>query len=276
MTDLIFQVAVGPESNLYEQCIQSVKEYAERIEATHVILREPVVKKLPDMSRTGRSDEAVKKYKCKAAPVGYLPIFEKEHVFTLFQMNPGVQRVAVIDADVYIRKSTNHSIFDQLGNAHFSAMIEATMPCRNEYRVKLKGYSRMQYGKFKNKITWIDNVAQFRNMGVMLMTRDIMSYPSLKAPKDEFAAEFFLDRPQFKDFVDGIGHYKWSTDQTLLNYWLEDEMVLTSDMDWRWNAMYTAVEYERVKEAWAVHFFLKDKLPNKGENFVELLKKVGE
>jgi hypothetical protein len=45
-------------------------------------------------------------------------------------------------------------------------------------------------------------------------------------------------------------------------------------MDYRWNALYTAVKPEAVKQAYFVHFFLKDKLPNKGENVEELMKHV--
>ena len=43
---------------------------------------------------------------------------------------------------------------------------------------------------------------------------------------------------------------------------------------WKWNALYTAVKHEKIKEANFVHFFLKDKLPNKGENVKELMTKV--
>ena len=45
-------------------------------------------------------------------------------------------------------------------------------------------------------------------------------------------------------------------------------------LDWKWNALFTAVQTKRIAEANFVHFFLKDKLPNKGENVKELMAKV--
>jgi hypothetical protein len=85
-------------------------------------------------------------------------------------------------------------------------------------------------------------------------------------------ARDFIQRPDFKDFVDGKGAWKWSTDQTLLNYWLRKDGVPQQHLDWRWNALYTAVKDP--KQANFVHFFLKDKLPNQGENIEELMSYV--
>ena len=82
----------------------------------------------------------------------------------------------------------------------------------------------------------------------------------------------FLNRMEFKDFVDGVGAYKWSTDQTLLNYFLKRYQIPTKHMDGRWNGLYTAVK--NVKECDFVHFFLKDKLPNGGENVQELMNEI--
>ena len=45
-------------------------------------------------------------------------------------------------------------------------------------------------------------------------------------------------------------------------------------MDWRWNSLYTAVEKHKQKESYFVHFFLRDKLPQRGENVKEILKKI--
>ena len=45
-------------------------------------------------------------------------------------------------------------------------------------------------------------------------------------------------------------------------------------LDWKWNALYTAVSNEHLREAHFVHFFLKDKLPQRGENIEELRKVV--
>ena len=46
------------------------------------------------------------------------------------------------------------------------------------------------------------------------------------------------------------------------------------ELSWKWNALYTAVSNDKIKEANFVHFFLKDKLPNGGENIEELMKDV--
>jgi hypothetical protein len=45
-------------------------------------------------------------------------------------------------------------------------------------------------------------------------------------------------------------------------------------LNWKWNALYTAIDNSKIKEANFVHFFLKDKLPENGENVQELMKNV--
>ena len=47
-------------------------------------------------------------------------------------------------------------------------------------------------------------------------------------------------------------------------------------MSWKWNALYSAVKEEFIPEANFVHFFLKDKLPQEGENVEQLMKNIGE
>ena len=86
------------------------------------------------------------------------------------------------------------------------------------------------------------------------------------------SAKEFLRRSEFQDFVDGIGAWKWSTDQTLLNYFLKKYNVPTLHMSWKWNGLYTA--NTKIDECHFVHFFLKDKLPHGGENIKELLRKI--
>ena len=82
----------------------------------------------------------------------------------------------------------------------------------------------------------------------------------------------FIEQSKFEDFVKAKGAWKWSTDQTLLNFWVKEQHMKVQNMDWRWNGLYTA--NTKVKECHFVHFFLKDKLPQKGENFNELIKLV--
>jgi len=47
-------------------------------------------------------------------------------------------------------------------------------------------------------------------------------------------------------------------------------------MDWKWNGSYTGIHPEALKECYFVHFFLKDKLPDRGENVKELMNVVGK
>ena len=102
----------------------------------------------------------------------------------------------------------------------------------------------------------------------MIMNKSFAKYLKGQTPKE------FISRPEFKDFVDGVGFYKWSTDQMLLNWWVKKEQMEVKNMDWRWNALYTAVDKHKQKESYFVHFFLRDKLPQRGENIKEILKKI--
>jgi hypothetical protein len=45
-------------------------------------------------------------------------------------------------------------------------------------------------------------------------------------------------------------------------------------MDWRWNSLYTAVTKDRQPESFFTHFFLRDHLPERGENIKEILKNI--
>lgn len=85
-------------------------------------------------------------------------------------------------------------------------------------------------------------------------------------------AREFLNRYEFKRFIDGEGAWKWSTDQTLLNWWLKKEQVDVTHLDWRWNGLFTA--NKSINDAHFVHFFLKDKLPGKGEHIDELMMRI--
>ena len=43
-------------------------------------------------------------------------------------------------------------------------------------------------------------------------------------------------------------------------------------LDWRFNGLYTA--NTKIRECHFVHFFLKDKLPERGENVEQLMKDI--
>ena len=72
MKRLIYQVYVGQPSNLYDACIGSVSNYCKKYNIDHIVQKNSILRIQPDLSRTGRSKEAVSR-------LGYLPIFEKEN-----------------------------------------------------------------------------------------------------------------------------------------------------------------------------------------------------
>ena len=79
---------------------------------------------------------------------------------------------------------------------------------------------------------WNELGAEFYNMGMMVInSKKFLSF--LKGQ----TAEQFIRRPEFKDFVDGIGYSKWSNlIQMLLNYWVKKENIPTQEfgleMEW--------------------------------------------
>jgi hypothetical protein len=102
-------------------------------------------------------------------------------------------------------------------------------------------------------------------MGVMLMNKSLLPFLDGQTPAE------FLARPEFKHFIDGVGHWKWSTDQTLLNWWLRKCGAKTGGMHWEWNGLYGALTYGKIAECRFVHFFLRDYLPDKGEGIEKLV-----
>lgn len=258
MKRLIYQVYTGKKSKLYDHCVQSVGQYAKSIGADHIVQRTPILMIKPDPFLTNRSKESYEKYG------GYLPIYEKENAFNYLK---SYDNVAVIDADVWVRPDSPN-IFDDLApEFDFGAVVEREMPITPQYAGKIQNYSRMQYQSIRNvDWKWNDLGGEFMNMGVMVMNKSITKYLNGETPRQ------FLSRPRFKSFIDGMGPWKWSTDQTLLNTWIREENMNIKNMDWKWNGLYTA--NTRIKECHFVHFFLKDLLPERGENVDALMKAV--
>lgn len=259
MKKLIYQVYTGKRSKLYDHCTESVARYANKIGAEYILQRHPILMIKPDVFQTNRSKESYEKHG------GYLPIYEKENALMHLK---SFDAVAVIDADIYIRDNAP-DIFDELGDNDFAAVVERQMPITNKYKHKIANYSRMQYGSIKSvDWKWNDAGAEFMNMGVMVMNKSLAKYLNGETPKQ------FLNRPRFKPFVDGLGAWKWSTDQTLLNTWIREEKMKIKNLDWRFNGLYTAIDNKKIKECHFVHFFLKDLLPERGENVKELMRHV--
>lgn len=246
---LIYQVYVGKRNLLYDKCTATVKAYCERHDIDYIQQVEPTLRITPDPLTNGRSPQATDR-------LGYLPIFEKENALEL--LGAEYDQVAVIDADIWIR-DTAPNIFDEIagGGVDFAGVVERDAPIKPTYATKLQGYARGQYGNPN---------FPFMNMGVMLMNQSLREF----CPE---SPEEFIRRSEFKAFVDGSGNYKWSTDQTLLNTWLHKSHARVKFMDWRWNALYGALQPGKVDEAYFVHFFLKDHLTSNDPEI--LLKSAG-
>ena len=261
MKQLIYQVCVGPKSKLYKHCTLSVEQYAKEIGADYICQTAPKLMIKPDPFTTNRSEGASR--------LGYLPIFEKENAFDYFDR---YDQIAIIDADVWIRPGAT-SIFSKVpvDQYDFGGVLERDMPVTDKYLGKIRNYTRMQYGQqpLQSMFNWDHpGGADFYNMGIMVCNKGMHKFMHGLSPYE------FITQPKFKPFVDGIGAWKWSTDQTLLNVWVKSERMRTKNLSFHFNALYSAIPNERIKQAHFVHFFLKDKLPEKGENVEELMKHV--
>lgn len=263
MKRLIYQVYTGKQSKLYNHCTQSVANYARRLGVDYKVQRTPILMIKPDPFTTNRSKESYEKYG------GFLPIYEKENALGFLD---SYDQIAIIDADVYIRPECTESIFDAAGtDVDFAGVLERDMPTTAAYTQKIANYSRMQYGapSIYYMFDWQHpGGADFYNMGIMVLNKSISKYLNGQTPLE------FLRRPMFKPFVDGIGAWKWSTDQTLLNVWVKNEKMKVKNLHFKWNGLFTGIEMSRIKECNFIHFFLKDKLIDKGENVEELMKYV--
>jgi len=263
---LIYQVAVGNTPPFYETCINSVSRYCERHGIKHYVQRHPIQMIRPKNSC--RSKNAMR--------LGYLPIYEKESAFSWLK---AWDEICIIDADMYIRPDAPN-IFDELPYATvdtdrpwpvyelseyaFAGVVEREMPLTNAYADKVRKHSRGQFDKLRDvEWDWQWHGAHYYNMGLMLFNRNLLPYLHGQTP------EQFIERPEFERFVNGEGHWRWSTDQTLLNYWIKSERMKTRDLSWKWNALYGAIR--DVSEAYFVHFFLSAKLPCKGAEIPEII-----
>lgn len=260
MKRLIYQVCLGRQgqSKLYKHCIDSVARYCEKHEIEHYVQRSPILKIKPDPFFSNRSTDSYMKHG------GFLPIYEKENAFNLLSQ---YDQIAIVDADIYIHDHAP-DVFSEINpDTALACVFEREMPITKEYAQKIINYSRMQYGQLQsNKTDFKPNSLgfEFANMGMIVLdSKNFLPYLN-----DQTAKEF-LTRMEFKEFVDGIGPWKWSTDQTLLNYFIKKYNVPTQHLGWQWNGLFGA--NTRINECFFVHFFLKDLLPQGGENVEALM-----
>ena len=249
---LIYQVAVGEVPPFYGICIESVARYCNRYHIDHIVQTEPVLKIAP--LKSARSENALR--------LGYLPILEKSVAFSYLDR---YDQIAIIDADVFIMDSAP-DIFDELQAATFAGVLERDMPLTPAYFSKIAKHSEGQFRSLTDvDWRWNEHGAEFYNMGLMVFSRDLLEYLRGETP------EQFIRRPEFERFVNGEGYWKWSTDQTLLNWWVKKTGMATRNLSWKWNALYGAVQ--AVTEAYFVHFFLSAKLkPGEIERAIESLR----
>lgn len=262
MKRLIYQVCLGKAKNseLYKHCIESVSEYCKKYDIVHYVQQTPKLKIAPDPFMSNRSKEST------ANHGGFLPIYEKENAFDLLDQ---YDQIAIIDADIYIRPDAEN-IFDyMLEDYAFGAVIEREMPITEAYALKILNYSRMQYDSLSKKADFKFNALgfEFFNMGLM-----VINCEKFKPYLNGQTAKQFIERYEFMDFINGKGAWKWSTDQTLLNYFIKKYNVPTQSLHWRWNGLFGA--NTKIEECDFVHFFLKDKLPDQGENVKELMRQI--
>jgi hypothetical protein len=255
MSNLIFQVCVGPNPPaFYETCIASAKQYADHIGADHIVLREPELKIRPLNSY--RSEAAVEW-------LGYLPIFEKENAFGYLDE---YDKICIIDSDIYIRDNAPN-IFDEISDdIAFSGVYEKDMPLTDDYQKKIIAYSKGQYGTLQNSNMESGSFGfAFYNMGLMLFTKELKSYLNGQTP------EQFLRRKEFEDMINGKGNWRWSTDQSLLNFWVHSSGMKRKALNWKWNALFKGVRDEKLKDSYFIHFFLSNNLPHKGNEIPEII-----
>ena len=249
MKRMIYQVKVGPNPPpFYDICIASVAKYCDKYGIDHKIQTKPILKIRPVASK--RSEQAVER-------LGYLPIYEKENAFNYLD---DYDQITIIDSDIFIRDNAPN-IFDVLGDGvDFAGVMEKDMPLTPQYITKIKNYTRGQYGSLKD-VDWNwtnSHGAAFYNMGLMLFSSSIKKYLNGQTP------EQFIKRKEFERFVNGEGNWKWSTDQTLLNYWVRKSGMSLQALYWKWNALFKGVRDNKLSEAYFIHFFLSGNLPKKG------------
>jgi len=259
MKQMIYQVKVGPNPPaFYDTCINSVAEYCQKHDIDHIVQREPLLKIRP--LNSCRSEAAVER-------LGYLPIYEKENAFNYLDK---YDHIAIVDSDIFIRDGAPN-IFDELRpNTAFAGVMEKDMPLTPQYRNKILAYSRGQYDRlsdapFEKGPTF---GTAFYNMGLMVFTKKLKEYLNGETP------EQFIRRPEFERFVNGEGNWKWSTDQTLLNYWVCKSGMKQQQLDWKWNALFKGIVDQKLPEAHFIHFFLSGNLPQKGAEIPDIVKNI--
>jgi len=267
MKRLIYQVYVGDfvkKSNLYDTCIESVARYCKEHEIDHYVQRTAMLRIKPDPLTSNRPPASHVKFG------GYMPIFEKENALGKLI---DYDQVCVVDADIYIREDAPNIFEDVSTDFDMCSVFESEMPLNQWYKAKHIDYCQKLLTPFK-QYDWNFNNGfggSFFNSGLIVYNSERI----IPFFRGETPAEF-LSRDYFKDFIDGIGWLRWQGDQIMLNYWTKREGITVQHLDWKWNALFRGIEDSRIPEAHSVHFYMRERLPNLGENIQELLELIGK
>ena len=153
-----------------------------------------------------------------------MPHFEKANAFNYLDE---YDQIAIIDADIYIRDITPN-IFDPLDEDTVVAGVrEYDMPLTPDFVSKIKIYSIGQYGML-DEMEKTDKGIPFYNTGVLVInSKKFKPYLNGDTPEE------FVKRKEFERFVNGEGKWKWSMDQTPLNWWFQKEKMNTKPLDWK-------------------------------------------
>jgi len=178
------------------------------------------------------------------------PHFEKLGAFSYLGE---YEKVLILDADVFITRLAPN-IFD-CDDAEFSAVIERDLPLTPVYRDKIRRYTDENYRSLTDvDWDWDESGAEFFNTGVCL----------LRGTKTPSGLERFLEN----------NYWNRTYDQTFLNWWVKSCGVDFNRLDWRWNALYGAVD--DIAEAYFVHFFLSYAMPRGGAEIPEIIQGIVE
>ena len=98
MKRLIYQVATGPRSKLYEHCIKSVETYCNENDIDHKVQRTPILRIKPDVFSTNRS-----KSRMKSTAGFFLSTRKKTRLHTLTSMIKSLSSMQIFGSDLVLQ-----------------------------------------------------------------------------------------------------------------------------------------------------------------------------
>ena len=254
MKCLVYQVSVGKPSSFYKYCNDTVRFYCKRYGIDYIIQERPILK-----VASKKSDVGLKKFK-----LNYIPYYEKLNAFSYIHH---YDKVCIIDSDIAI-KYNSPNIFDEIDNRHdIAGVLERDLPASSQYINLIKKYGHGQYIKIKDEmgIDFNDRGPAYYNSGVLLFNKNILKYLNDDTPKQ------LIERDEFKRFVDEEGEWVHAGDQTPLNYWFYTERMKIKSLDWKWNALYMALNDNQLKQGNFIHFLLSNGLERKDEEIKRVM-----